>query len=238
MKKKLSLFVLTLLVGMSVWAQEQQDGVYQISSAQDLVDFAAVVNNGETNANAVLTADIDMSGVEGFTGIGVARNTLYVGTFDGQGHKISGLTISLPEKEEVGMFHIAGDAVLKNFWLDETCSITGSKNVGLVGWCNAASGCTFEKVGTAAKMVGGENTAALIGRGWSSTAPMSFTDCWTIGEIDNTSATTGNWIGWCSNWKAEFTNCWTTSKFAIAPADGNYLTRKGDNVKFKNCDSI
>ena len=231
-------FYITLLacaVGISAWALEPEEGIYKLATPQDLVDFAALVNQGETAANAQLTADIDMSEVTDFTGIGVARDILFTGTFDGQGHKISGLNINLPEKEEVGLFHIAGGAVLKNFRLDETCTITGSKNVGLVGWCNAASGATFEKVGTAAKMVGGENTSAFIGRGWSSTAPMSFSNCWTVGEIENTSATTGNWIGWCSNWKAEFTNCWTTSTFAIAPADGNYLTRKGDNVKFNNC---
>ena len=214
---------------------KDEEGFYLISNATDMSIFSIMVNNGDTGVNGRMTQDIDMNEVMDFDGIGVARDILYTGTFDGQGHKISGLTIEKPTTEEVGMFHIGDGAVLKNFWLDETCTITGSKNVGLVGWCNAANGATFEKVGNAAKMIGGENTSAFIGRGWSSTAPMSFTDCWTISEIDNTTNVTGNWIGWCSNWKASFTNCWTTSTFAIAPADVNYLTRKGDNVTFTNC---
>ncbi|MCR4921617.1 MAG: hypothetical protein K5945_07940, partial [Bacteroidaceae bacterium] len=114
------------LMGTKAWALEKDgDGVYQISTAQDLVDFAALVNGGETCLNAVLLNDIDMAGIEGFAGIGVPRNVLYTGIFDGHGHKISNMTISNLEATDVGLFHIAGGAVLRDFWLDETCLISG-----------------------------------------------------------------------------------------------------------------
>lgn len=218
--------------------KKDDDGYYLITNATELMIFAVIVNEGELNANAKLTADIDMSGVENFSGIGVPRNSLYSGTFDGQGHKISGMTISYPGKEDIGFFHIA-KATLKNFWLDETCLIEGDKGVGLVGWCNGDSP-VFEKVGNAAKIIGSENTSSFIGRAWKNP---QFTNCWSIGEIDNSVGTgnktnTGVFMGWCNNWGGSFTNCWTTATFAIAPADVNYLTRKGDNVTFNNTYSL
>lgn len=218
--------------------QKDEDGYYLISNANELMVFAVIVNEGEVGAKAKLTADIDMSGVENFSGIGVARNVLYSGTFDGQGHKISGMTISYPGQEDVGFFHIA-KATLKNFWLDETCLIEGDKGVALVGWCNGDSP-KFENLGNAAKIKGSENTSSFIGRAWKNP---QFKNCWSIGEIDNSvgsgnKTNTGVFIGWCNNWGGSFTNCWTTATFAIAPADANYLTRKGDNVTFNNCYSL
>ena len=240
MKQKLLsfLFVLIGLLGNRASVLAQDDSFFEIATAEDLVAFSEYVNAGNYGANAVLTADIDMSSVENFTGIGVARNALYSGTFDGQGHKISGMTISYPEKEDVGFFHIA-KATLKNFWLDETCLIEGDKGVALVGWCNGDSP-VLEGIGVAAKIKGSENTSSFIGRAWKNP---QFKNCWSIGEIDNgvgsgNKTNTGVFMGWCNTWGGSFTNCWTTATFAIAPADANYLTRKGDNVIFNNCYSL
>lgn len=63
----------TLLLAAAVqpgWALSQENGVYKISTAQDLVDFATLVNGGTGNANAVLTTDIDMTGITSWTPIG------------------------------------------------------------------------------------------------------------------------------------------------------------------------
>lgn len=65
MRRKL-LFFLALLLTMtqSAWALSQQDGYYIIGSAQDLKDFAALVNSGSTTANGKLIAPIDLQGSE------------------------------------------------------------------------------------------------------------------------------------------------------------------------------
>ena len=82
MKQKLLTLLLTALMGltgMNAWAQ----ATYEIGSAQDLLDFAAAVNSGETGANAVLTADIDCSSITNWTPIGSATdndNGKYKGT--------------------------------------------------------------------------------------------------------------------------------------------------------------
>jgi len=61
------------------------DGVYQISSVQDLCWFALSVNRGLSNLNAKLTADLDL------TGVNWTQMESFSGTFDGDGHTISGL---------------------------------------------------------------------------------------------------------------------------------------------------
>ena len=66
-KKFTSLLALALccLTSTSALALEKNDqGAYQIGNAADLTAFAQIVNEGENNANAVLTADIDMTDVE------------------------------------------------------------------------------------------------------------------------------------------------------------------------------
>ena len=93
------------------------EGVYQISNKEELYAFALLVNNGETSANAVLTADItvntgvlksdgtlnnNVSGFETWTPIGFGFE--YKGTFDGKGYTVSGLYFNDSSKEKVGLF--------------------------------------------------------------------------------------------------------------------------------------
>ena len=76
------------------------DGVYHLSTPVELILFANLVNAGETDANAVLTADIDASEAD-MTMISTADNK-YAGVFDGQGHTITYTMYS--DQERVGLF--------------------------------------------------------------------------------------------------------------------------------------
>lgn len=77
--------------------------VWQIKTAQNMVWFAKYVNAGHTGANAVLLADLDMSGVAWepisqtdsyHTSDATVTDAGYRGTFDGSGHVISNLTVN------------------------------------------------------------------------------------------------------------------------------------------------
>ena len=47
---------------MSAWALEPNvQGVYELSSVDDLTAFSALVNGGQTNINAVFTQDININ---------------------------------------------------------------------------------------------------------------------------------------------------------------------------------
>ena len=66
---------------------ELVDGFYQIGTAEQLVAFAEFVNAGNTSVSAVLTADIDLTGVE-WPGIGTSSKK-FAGSFDGQNHTVT-----------------------------------------------------------------------------------------------------------------------------------------------------
>ena len=60
---KSCLAALALLTApLSLSALEKADGMYQIGTAADLIEFSNLVNGGEADASACLTADLDLSG--------------------------------------------------------------------------------------------------------------------------------------------------------------------------------
>ncbi|MBO6125046.1 MAG: hypothetical protein J6P55_04200 [Bacteroidaceae bacterium] len=95
-----------------------QEGYYEIGTANQLKWFAVLVNKGGDNmaANAVLTADIDMKGAPWPNSIGNWINNIgYQGHFDGQGHKIENLEYTT-NKGYHGFFGVLIDgAIVENF---------------------------------------------------------------------------------------------------------------------------
>ena len=131
MRKRLLNLCLTALMcvaSTAAWALSEVNGVYQIGSAADLEEFAALVNDGQVYANAELTADIDR-GIDG-TMIGTEQNK-YQGFFDGKGHTIK--INMFPEDINAALFQYTGfRCVIQN--LKVTGSITTSSKfaAGLV----------------------------------------------------------------------------------------------------------
>ena len=149
--KRTKLFSLALLAvawlaggSAKAWDQPTQDadGVYQIGTASELEWFAEYINSANADnsamltSKAVLTADIDMTGIS-HTPIGASTGYKFDGEFDGQHHVISNMIIDLPEQDNVGLFGLVrGNAVIKNIIIDSTCSIKGKNRVaGIIG-CN------------------------------------------------------------------------------------------------------
>ncbi len=87
-RKLLNTCLMTIMVvyNMSAYALDKINGVYQIGSTEDYFAFVELVNGGEKDANAILTADIDLG--TNNTKI-AANNSNYLGTFDGAGHTIT-----------------------------------------------------------------------------------------------------------------------------------------------------
>ena len=101
---------------------------YQISNAAELYWFAGLVNgtlvgvDRDASANAILTKDITVNeGVLDAVNKGqvsksdfiewepIGTSGSYTGTFNGQGHIISGLYFNNPEAYNVGLFGYIGD---------------------------------------------------------------------------------------------------------------------------------
>ncbi len=130
MKQKLFLLLALPFCWASTWALDQVGGVYQIGTAQDLVDFAALVNDGTTGANAVLTTDIDLTG-QTWTPIGNSTNK-YAGTFDGQGYAITNFEYTATSDNN-GLFGYINNATVKNFSISGTLTSDGHTKNGVVG---------------------------------------------------------------------------------------------------------
>ena len=245
------LTVLALAAGTKVRAIEPNAaGVYEIATPQDLLDWAALVNAGEWSAKAVLTADLDMQGAE--TGVfpvgGAATADRFVGSFDGQGHRISNFVLLDESGVNYGMFNTGPGVTLKDFWLDSSCSITGSELVGLIGRHDGAG--TFENVGNCASVTGGgNNIGGFLGAAWGagngSTVPTIFRNCWSAGKVTTDEAhakatDTGALSGWFNNGYFVFTNCWTAAEVSHPKSQEMYVFRNGAGAKFEftNCYSL
>ena len=103
---------------------------YIIASSDDLVEFSNVVNSGITFEGKVvhLIKDISMANVANFTPIGTV-STPFMGTFYGNGHKISNLTISNGTTANTGLFGYVLDGTIKDLTI-ESGTITGGEGTG------------------------------------------------------------------------------------------------------------
>lgn len=93
---------------------QDNNGVYQIGTPSELLWLADRVNGGSGNQDAVLTNDIDMTGVK-WTPIGTKDSAFEWGEFDGQGYVIKNLTVSDSSLEYAGLFgYVTDHATIKN----------------------------------------------------------------------------------------------------------------------------
>lgn len=135
MKKLISIIIsvsLLLCILPSVsFAQTSEpsyaDGAYIITNAEELAWFAENFSSA-SSSNAVLTNDIDLTGVT-WTSIGNSSNK-YSGTFDGNGHTISGLNISANDKH-LGLFgYIGSGGTVTRLTVQGDVEYTGTSSSG------------------------------------------------------------------------------------------------------------
>ena len=215
MKQYISLFLAALMcmAGMNAWALEPNaNGIYEIGSAQDLVDFAALVNGGQKSANAVLTADIDMSSVSNFDPIGNAEGMPYTGIFDGQGHKISHLMVET--NSYAGVFgYVSGGATMKNLVLDATCEISATSGgyAGIIGGSTGGGTITMSHLGNEGTVTAkGPNAGGIIGVNMDSSATFIIENCYATGAITGANES-GAISGWTGGAQSTVRNCWSTA---------------------------
>ena len=194
---------------------------YQISTAAQLKRFRDIVNgpNGQTKnlaACAVLTADIDLNN-EPWTPIGPDRDSAYTGTFDGQGHTVKNLSVTVNvQPGRAGLFGCVKDGTIRKLTVAGSVSCTANQ-----GWCggiagyamdetieNCASLCTVSCTGIDAR-VGG-----IVGLVDYNSRTLIIRDCYNIGKItgrsDNGSSDAGGICGFYMNGK--ISNCYNVGE--------------------------
>jgi hypothetical protein len=211
----LTAFFLFQQIGNSLYADEVSTPstttvggktYYLIGTKEELLWFSANVNNGTCDlSNAMLTADINMSGVTTFAPIGNYTHK-FQGTFDGQFHKIDNLVVT--HDSACGLFGRVYNSTLKRIILGSGCSFTISGDrvnneqnklyggVGsIVGYAgkdaNTLTTDTISQCGSEASVISGNETdcGGIVGKMGG-----VITNCWFAGTI-NASRTTGGIVG-------------------------------------------
>ena len=194
---------------------------YQIGTAEQLKLFRDIVNgsNGQTQnrgAYAVLTANIDLNN-EPWTPIGPSESGSYTGTFDGQGHTVRNLSVTVNvQPGRAGLFGCVKDGTIRKLTVAGSVSCTANQ-----GWCggiagyamdetieNCASLCTVSCTGIDAR-VGG-----IVGLVDYNSRTLIIRDCYNIGKItgrsDNGSGDAGGICGFYMNGK--ISNCYNVGE--------------------------
>lgn len=131
-------------MSLNLQLKRDAEGNYLIDNAEDLFTFAAYVNGGGDTSGKTftLTNDIDISGK--WTPVGQEGN-LFNGTFDGNNHTISNITVTVTADNKVGFFgFVDRDASIKNLKLNNV-NVSGCAGVG--GLVGEAAGFPYARDG-------------------------------------------------------------------------------------------
>lgn len=136
-KKVFLIFVIMLVVlffNQEIYATDE----YTISTGEELKAFAQEVNNGNSflGKTVYLTADINLNGDENnqWTPIGTSDSCSFEGTFEGNGHIISGLYMNNSESHYQSLFG-CNKGIIQNIAVHGTIT-SPSINSRVAGICS------------------------------------------------------------------------------------------------------
>ena len=164
---------------------------YQINTAAGLKWFRDKVNDAktkeETKICAVLTADIDLKNEE-WTPIGIGNGTRngvpidfpYSGTFDGNGHTISGLNVNYGDKNG-GLFCYVKSATIKNLTVAGSVTYSSGDGIAYGGIVGYADSSTIENCTNRCTVTGNWYAGGIVG--WS--ADSDIIGCANFGNISS-----------------------------------------------------
>lgn len=171
---------------------------YQINTAAGLKWFRDKVNNAktkeETKICAVLTANIDLKNEE-WTPIGIGNGTEnngatidfpYSGTFDGNGHTISGLNVNYGDKNG-GLFCYVKSATIKNLTVAGSVTYSSGDGIAYGGIVGCADSSTIENCTNRCTVTGRWYAGGIVGRSVDS----DIIGCANFGNISSPSRSGG-----------------------------------------------
>ena len=247
-KKLLSMLLpaaLWVLMGASANAQTAldrltiQDGVCQIGTAEDLANLEEAIEDGNTELDVLLTADIDLTKSETPDLMIGSEEAKYAGTFDGGGHKITYRYEGdcLADKWR-GLFRSVEDATIRNLRVEGEAFPTNIHFGALIG---VARGTVLvENVVTNVDITGVHSgvtgDAGMLGANY---ADITFNNCAVLGPMGNPgSSMYSPFSGWSNgSSKVTLNNCYAACYFKEGTGiDGNSatLSHGGTSYNFFN----
>ena len=222
-------------------------GYYAIGNAAQLYWFADKVNTGSNSAKAVLTADIvfndsvlnadgSLNGTPAHVWTPIGTNSRqYYGTFDGQGHTISGLYFNNTNSTYVGLFGYVSSPTIKNVGVVDSY-IKGNQYVGgIFGYSGGAakiSNCYNEA--TIYANYNGDSYAGGICGGVLDNDNVSIDNCYNTGYVYAYNRYAGGICGY--QYRGIITNCYNTGKvYANDQYAGGITGRMSNSASIFNC---
>lgn len=169
------------------------DGDYHlISTADDLLLFANIVNSGNTNIKAKLTADIVLNntkdweswdenteGLNIWTPIGSYENQ-FTGILDGQGHSVSGIYVNSNEHYQGFVGYLGVNGIIQNIGVKESY-VKGVWSTG--GVCGQNDGLMINCYNSG-NVTGSYYVGGVCGRSTGTDNEYSFlTNCYNTGKV-------------------------------------------------------
>ena len=199
----------------------------KIGTAEEFAAFAQAVADGQTDIEAVLTADIVLTG-----------NVMvdpYAGTFDGDGHKI---TYNYTEVDShCGLFKTLNDgAIIRNLYIEGSAVVKGIHFGALAG--DMYGTVLIENVVTNVNITG--DRAGVTGDGGMAgyvDGNLTFNNCATLGKMgaDGTSMYCGFVAFATDNSVSILNNCFTTCELTEGTATSYCFTFCRGAATYNNC---
>ena len=224
------------------WYTEAPAGTteFVIDSVEELLGLAELVNAGTDNfagKTVKLGADIEINVVDAltlanweagievpdveWTPIGTSAKP-FAGTFDGQGHTISGLYLNTASNN-AGMFGVTAEtAVIRDFKLLDSYMKSTGTCLGIVG---SGKLLKIEKIYTNVIVVATNTSAAgFVGQLLATTHSVEFKECWFDGKVVG-GTRVGGFIGEDSSGGVNFTfsNCLNTGSVTGGANTGGFI---------------
>jgi len=208
------------------------DDPYQIATKADLLAMAAYTSYYDKCF--ILTADIDLAGQVFTTAIIAASSssgwpfegTTFMGTFDGNGHKITNLTIDGGSNWYIGLFgYIDSGGSVKNLGI-ENCTVTGSLYTsycmgGLAGYSTGSISNCY----STGEITGYFDVGGLVGENYS-----NISNCYSTVTVSG-GIRVGGLVGY--NIWGNISQCYTTGTVSGSIAGG--LAGQNDSGNISNC---
>ena len=187
----------------------ESDGSYTVTTAEGLKNIAELVNEEwKLDINITLTDDIDLKGID-WTPIGIDYNHQYIGTFDGNGKTITGLTVTGSD-QYAGLFgRIGTGGTVKNVVLEDV-QITSDNSLGLAGGVAGWSYGTIENCSVSGRVSGTLFAGGVVG----SQLVGSTTGCSSSATVKGVIFAGG--VAGATNSGASLTGCYATGSVSVA----------------------
>ena len=194
----------------------ESNGSYTVTSADGLMNIAALVNGGKSDINITLDTDIDLTGKD-WTPIGTDYDNSYKGTFDGGGHTITGLTFTTND-EYAGLFGWLNRAgTVKNVVMEGVQITSNQIYGGSIGGVVGYGWGTIENCSVSGSVSGTVYVGGVVGAQWGG----SITGCSSSATVKGTVDVGG--VAGQTNSNATMTACYATGNVTLEIAPINNI---------------